>query len=139
LCVSRLNNACSLVNCFVWGFFYCSASVTDCTAKPYLLFGQCHRLYSKTFFTVLPVSQTVQQNLLYCSASVTDCTANLLYSSASVTDCTANIFTILPVSQTVQQTFFTVLPVSQTVQQTFLLFCQCHRLYSEPFFIQGPF
>ena len=105
----------------------------------FLLFGQCHRLYSKTFFTVLPVSQTLQQNLLYCSASVTDCTANLLYSSASVTDCTANIFTILPVSQTVQQTFFTVLPVSQTVQQTFLLFCQCHRLYSEPFFIQGHF
>ena len=29
---------------------------------------------------------------------------------------------------------FTILPVSQTVQQTFLRSCQCHRLFSEPFY-----
>jgi len=104
--VSRLNNACSLVNCFVWGFFYCSASVTDCTAKPSLLFCQYHRLYSKTFFTVLPVSQTVQQTF----------------------------FTLLPVSQTVQQTFLLFFQCHRLYSKHFLLFCQCHRLYNKHFY-----
>ena len=91
LCVSRLNNACSLVNCFVWGFFYCSASVTDCTAKPSLLFCQCHRLYSKPSLLFCQCHRLYSKHFYY-SSSVTDCTANIFYCSASVTDCTANLF-----------------------------------------------